>query len=70
MKTHKSGVHAFLNSALDGGQSLAPHSFHFTPMERTAINHWIGSWMGHRANLNMVEKKNIPASAGNQTLVI
>jgi hypothetical protein len=35
-------LHAFLTSALDGGEWPASHSGHFTPRERAPGTHWIG----------------------------
>jgi len=37
----------------------------FTPMERDPDTHEIGSWLAPRRGLDMVEKRKIPAPAGN-----
>jgi len=44
---------------LDGGKWLASCLGHFIPRERTPGTHWIGGWVGPRANLEAVEKKKI-----------
>jgi hypothetical protein len=31
---------------------------------------WVGDWMGHRTNMNMMGKKIICASTGNRTKVV
>jgi len=38
-----------------------------TPSERTPGTHWIGGWVGPRAGLDTVSKRNISASAANRT---
>jgi len=43
--------HAFLISALGGGESSASSLGCFTPG-----THWIGGWVDHRAGLDAVEK--------------
>jgi hypothetical protein len=42
-------IHAFLASALDGGEFSASRSGKFTPRERAPGTHWIGGWVGPRA---------------------
>jgi hypothetical protein len=48
-----------LTSALDGGEWSASSSDRFTPRERTPCTHWIGGWVGPRAVLDAVVKKDI-----------
>jgi hypothetical protein len=50
---------AFLTWELDGGEWSASCSCHFTPRERAPDTHWIGDWVGPRASLDAVEKRNI-----------
>jgi hypothetical protein len=38
--------HAFLTSALDGGEWSASRLGLFTPRERDSGTHWIGGWVG------------------------
>jgi len=63
-------LHAFLTSALDGGQWSASRPGRFTPRERGPGTHWIGGWVGPIVGLNAVAKRKIPASAGNRTPVV
>jgi hypothetical protein len=42
----------------------------FTPREIVSYTHWIGGWVGPRTGLDVVEKRNILAPAGNPTLAI
>jgi hypothetical protein len=49
--------HAFLTSALDGGERLASRPGRFTHRERTPCTHCIGGWMGPRAGLDAVAKR-------------
>jgi len=51
--------HAFLTSALDGGEWSASRRGRFTPMDRTPGTHWIGGWVGPGAVLDMVSKGKI-----------
>jgi hypothetical protein len=53
-------IHAFLNSALDGVEWLALRPSSFTHKERAPGTHWIGSWVGPRADLDVVVKRKIP----------
>jgi hypothetical protein len=55
-------LHAFLTSALDGGEWLASCSGHFTPREKAHDAHWIGGWLGPRTVLDAVVKIKIPSS--------
>jgi hypothetical protein len=52
--------HAFLTSALDGGERSASRSGRFIPRDRFLNAHWIGGWMGPRICLT-AEKRNISA---------
>jgi hypothetical protein len=54
-------LHAFLISALDGGEWSASRLGRFTPRERAPGTHWIGGWVGPRAVLEAVVKKKIPS---------
>jgi hypothetical protein len=54
-------LHAFLTSALDGGEWSASHPGCFTPGERAPGTHCIGGGVGSRAILDMVVKKKIPS---------
>jgi len=40
---------------------MSGHPGHFTPRERALGTHWIGCWVGLRASLDMVVKRNIPS---------
>jgi hypothetical protein len=60
-------LHAFLSSALDGGEWSAPLPVRFTPSERAPGNHWIGGWVGPRAGLDAVVRKKFPVPAGTRT---
>jgi hypothetical protein len=64
-------LHAFLTSALDGGEWLALFPGRFTS-KITRSNHWIGGWVGNRASLDTVAKRKTPitAPAGNWTPVV
>jgi hypothetical protein len=54
-------LHAFLISALDGGEWSASHPGRYTNRERSPDTHWIGGWVGPRAGLDAVTKRNIPS---------
>jgi len=65
MKTYmgvESQLHAFLNSALDGGEWLISRSGSFTLGARIADTNWIGGWMGPRVDLDTgcKEKRSLP----------
>jgi hypothetical protein len=53
----------FLTLALDGGGWSAPHPGCFTPRERAPGTHWIGGWVGPRAILDAVVKRNVNISS-------
>jgi hypothetical protein len=53
-----SSIHPLI-SALDGGEWSASSSGNFTPKERALGTHWIGGWVGSRAVLDAVVKKNL-----------
>jgi hypothetical protein len=55
-----SSMHS-LTSALDGGEWSASRLGRFTPKERAPRTHWIGGWVGPRAGLDAVVKRNIPS---------
>jgi hypothetical protein len=42
----------------------------FPPGERAPGPLWIGGWLGPRAGLNAMEKRNILVPAGNRTLAV
>lgn len=44
---------AFLTSAQYGGERSPSCPNFFTPGEMTPSTHWIGSWLGHRAGLEL-----------------
>jgi hypothetical protein len=54
-------LHAFLTSALDGGEWSASRPGLFTSRERTPGTRWIGGWVGPRAGLDAVVKRKIPS---------
>jgi len=62
--------HSLLTFALHGGEWSASHPGHLTPMKGAPSTNWIGAWVGARASLDMVAKRNVPASAWNQTSII
>jgi len=53
-------LHTFLTSKLHGSELSALGPGHFTPSGRAPITHWIGRWVGLRANVEAVVKRNIP----------
>jgi hypothetical protein len=65
-------LHAFLTSALDGGEWSTSRSGCFTPGERALGTRLIGGWVGPRAILDAVAKRKDPifAPAGNWTPVV
>jgi hypothetical protein len=56
-------VHAFLTSELGGGEKSGSCLSYFTKKEKNPSTHWIGGQVSPRANLDVVSKRNIPASA-------
>jgi hypothetical protein len=59
-------IHTFLTSALDGGEWTASHPGRFTPGERAPGTHWIGGWVGPRADLDDVEKRKFLTLPGSE----
>jgi hypothetical protein len=55
-----SSIHS-LTSALDGGEWSDSRPGRFTPRERASGANWIGGWVGPRAVLDAVVKRNIPS---------
>jgi len=53
-------LQASLAFTLDGGEWSASHSGHFTPRGRAHSTHWIGGWIGLRAGLDTVAKRQNP----------
>jgi hypothetical protein len=49
-------LHAFLTSALDGGERSASRPGRFTPGK-----HWIAGWVDPKAGLKVMAKRKIPA---------
>jgi hypothetical protein len=73
MKTYRGAkvqFHAFLTSALDGGEWLASRPGHFTPGEKAPDTHWRRGLVGPRADLEGMEKKEIRDAAGNGNLIV
>jgi hypothetical protein len=58
MKMWKCTVHV-LNL---GGECSSSDSSHFTSRKRTLVIHFIGDWVGPRAILDAVEKRNNPCA--------
>jgi hypothetical protein len=50
-------LHAFLTSALDGGEWSASRPGRFTPTERATVTHWIRGWVSTRACLDETKLK-------------
>jgi hypothetical protein len=55
-------LHAFLTSAIQGGEWSAWRLSRFTPEERAPGTHWKGRWVGPRAGLDTVKRK-IPSTS-------
>jgi hypothetical protein len=52
-------IHAFLTSALAGGEWSASRPGRFTPG-----TYWVGGWMGSRTDMDNVERRKILPIAG------
>jgi hypothetical protein len=52
-------IHIFLTSAIVGGKWSASRPGIFTPGERTPGTHWIGRWVGPRADLDDVDRRKL-----------
>jgi hypothetical protein len=65
METWGSGGIAppFLTSALDGGEWSASSTGRFTPGEIASGSRWIEGWVGPRAGLDAVDRRNLVRSA-------
>jgi hypothetical protein len=66
-------LHAFLTSALDGGEWSASRPGRFTHREGTPGTHWIGGWVGPRAVLDAVVKRKISSpcrESNSRTLIV
>jgi hypothetical protein len=73
MKTYgvEEKLHAFLTSALDGGEWSSSRSGRCKPGATHPGTHWIEDWVGPRAGLGAAAKKNpIIAPAGNWTRIV
>jgi hypothetical protein len=53
--------HAFLTSALDGGEWSASGTGRFISRERAPVTYRMGGWVGPRAVLDAVVKRKIPS---------
>jgi hypothetical protein len=54
-------LHSFLTSALDGGEWSASRFSRSTARERVPGTHWRGGWVGPRAVVDALVKRNIPS---------
>jgi hypothetical protein len=54
--------HAFLTSALDGGEWSIPYHGHFMPREGAPVAHRLGGWVGPTSSLDTVAKTKNPFS--------
>jgi hypothetical protein len=61
---------SFLTMALNGVEWSASSSGRFTPWESTPDTNLIGRYVGLRTGLDMMAKRNFPASIGNPTPVV
>jgi hypothetical protein len=59
-------IHVFLTSALDGDEWSASRPDPFTSVERAHRTHWIGRWVGPKATLDNVKKKNVDKEVNKQ----
>jgi len=46
--------HAYLTSTLDGGEWSASRTGRFTLREFAPDTHWIGDWVGLRADVSLI----------------
>jgi hypothetical protein len=65
MEEWRYGSHAFLTSALNGGEWSASRSGRFT-----LCDHWAGCWVCPRAGLDAVVKGAFPAPGGMSVCVL
>jgi hypothetical protein len=42
---------------------------HLPPTEIALITHWVGGWVGSKADMNAVEERKISCLVGNQILI-
>jgi hypothetical protein len=49
-------IHVFLTSVLVGGEWLASRPGRFNPRKEPPATHWIGGWMGNKADMDDVKK--------------
>jgi hypothetical protein len=68
MKTWGSGGVA-PHLGIDGCEWSVSRPVLFTPGKSSPGTHWIGGWVGQRAGLDVVVKRNFPTPAGNRTPV-
>jgi hypothetical protein len=54
-------LHAFLISVLDGGEWPDSRPDRFNPRVRAPDIYWIGGWVGPRAGLDEVAKREYPS---------
>jgi hypothetical protein len=59
-----------LTLALDGGEWSASQPGHFTPKKSAPGTHWIGGWVGPRANLDVVVKRKVLSPCQDLNLLI
>jgi hypothetical protein len=57
-------IHVFLTSEQVGGKWLVSRSGPFTSGERSPATPWIGGWVGPRAGLDDVKRRNILSLPG------
>jgi hypothetical protein len=50
-------IHAFLTTALVGGERSVSRPDRFTPGDRAPGTRWIGGWVGPRISLEDMEKR-------------